>query len=128
MQAPRIAVGMVALAALAAMAGAAVPSAESNGQAAPLRGTLRGTADTLGRVTLTHRGKGVSSLTAGRYELVVVDKAPRSGFILDRPNFTTITVTSSPFVGTRTTTVMLTPGGWSFHGAVGALHDFTVVS
>jgi hypothetical protein len=94
--------------------------------ASPIRGTLNGTADTLGRVTLTHNGKRVSSLKAGRYTVAVVDKAPRSGFIFDRPNFTTITVTSSPFVGKRTTTVTLTPGSWSFHGAVGALHTFTV--
>jgi hypothetical protein len=93
----------------------------------PFRGTLHGTADTLGRVTLARNGKRVSSLKAGRYKLVVVDKASRSGFILDRPNLATITVTTSPFVGTRTKTVTLTPGGWSFHGAVGALHDFTVV-
>jgi hypothetical protein len=95
---------------------------------APLRGTLAGAATTLGRVTLTHKGKRVSSLKAGRYKLVVVDNAPHSGFILDRPNFTSITVTSTPFVGKRTTTVALTPGSWSFHGAVGALHEFTVVA
>jgi hypothetical protein len=29
-------------------------------------------------------------------------------------------------VGTRTATVTLTPGTWSFHGAVGALQSFTV--
>jgi hypothetical protein len=93
-----------------------------------LRGTLLGTADTLGRVTLTHKGKPVSTLKAGRYKVVVTDKAPQSGFIFDRPNFTTITVTSSPFVGKGTKTVTLTPGGWSYRGSVGALHDFTVVA
>jgi hypothetical protein len=116
---------LVVVSALASV-GVGVPSAGSGVHAAPVRGTLLGSAETLGRVTLTHKGKAVSSLKAGRYRIVVADKAPNSGLILDRPNFTSIRVTSSPFVGTRTMIVTLTPGGWSYHGAVGELHDFTV--
>jgi hypothetical protein len=116
---------VVGVAALAAAVGAAGSWANRAGP--PLRGTLNATADTLGRVTLSRGGKPVKSIRAGRYKIVVIDRAAHSGFILDRPDFTQIVVTSSPFVGTRTMTVTLTPGSWSFQGAVGVLHDFTVV-
>ena len=92
-----------------------------------MRGTLRATADSLGRVTLSRDGRPVKSLRAGRYSLVVVDREAHSGFILNRPDFTQIVVTSDRFVGTRIRTVTLTPGSWSYQGEVGALHDFTVV-
>ena len=119
---------VVALAAIALTSGVLSAKASGGRDDAPLRGTLRATADTLGRVTLRRAGKPVSSVRAGRYSIVVVDTAARSGFIFDRPDFTQIIVTSSAFVGTRTVTVTLTPGSWSYQGAVGALHDFTVVA
>ena len=93
----------------------------------PFRGTLVGTADTLGRVTLTRGGKPVRSLKSGRYKIAVTDTVADSGFIMQRPNFTEIVVTSWEFVGTRTTTLRLTPGRWAFHGAVGDLHQLTVI-
>jgi hypothetical protein len=93
----------------------------------PFRGTLVGTAATPGRVTLTRRGRPVASLTTGRYTILVTDTAPRSGFVLARPNGTEIVVTTMAFVGKRSVTLKLTPGRWSFHGALGALHDLTVV-
>jgi hypothetical protein len=69
----------------------------------------------------------VTSLRAGRYVIVVVDRAAHSGFILNRPDLRPIVVTSSPFVGTRTMRVTLIRGSRSFQGTIGALHDFTVV-
>ena len=93
----------------------------------PFRGTLVGTADTLGRVTLTRNGKPVRSVKSGRYKIVVTDTVPHSGFIMQRPNSSEIVVTSWEFVGTRRTTLKLTPGRWGFHGAVGVLHQLTVV-
>jgi hypothetical protein len=93
----------------------------------PFRGTLVGTAGTLGHITLSRGGKPVRSLRAGRYKIVVTDTAPRSGFVLARPNGTEIVVTGLAFVGTRSTTLVLTPGRWSYHGTLGALHDFDVV-
>lgn len=94
---------------------------------APFRGTLVGTAGTLGRVTLSRRGRPVVSLKSGRYMIVINDSVSHSGFVMERPNGTEIVVTSWAFVGKRTTTLALTPGRWSFHGAVGDLHYFTVV-
>jgi len=116
---------VVSAATLAAVVGAAASLAERAGP--PLRGTLHATADTLGRVTLSRGGNPVSALRAGRYTIIVVDRAAHSGFIFNRPDLTQIIVTSSRFVGTRTMTITLAPGSWSFQGEVGALHDFTVV-
>ena len=94
---------------------------------APYRGTLVGTAGTLGRVTLSRQGKPVVSLKSGRYTIVINDSVAHSGFVMQRPNGTEIVVTSWAFVGKRARTLALTPGRWSFHGAVGDLHQFTVV-
>jgi hypothetical protein len=118
----------LALVALATAVGAGSPTVSAEAGAAPFRGALHGTADTLGRVTLSFEGKRATRLRAGRYTIVVVDRASRSGFILNRPNFTQVVVTTSPFVGRRTRTVALTPGSWSYQGAVGGLHGFTVVT
>jgi hypothetical protein len=120
-------VRLVAFTTFAVWVGVAAPAPWASHDATPLRGTLRATTDTLGRVTLRLGGKPVRSLRAGSFRIVVVDRTNHSGFILDRPDLTQIIVTSSPFVGTRTVTVTLTPGTWSYQGAVGALHDFTVV-
>jgi hypothetical protein len=110
---------------LAILVGAAPAVGEPG--AVPLRGALIGTAGTLGRVTLSHNGKHVVSLKSGRYKITIADTTDGSGFVMERPNGTEIVVTSVPFVGKRTKTLALTPGRWSFHGAVGALHQFTVV-
>jgi hypothetical protein len=109
---------------VAALVTVAPASGASTG--APFRGTLLGTAGTLGRVTLSRQGKPVVSLKSGRYRIVIDDSVSHSGFVLERPNGAEIVVTSWAFVGKRTTTLTLTPGRWAFHGAVGDLHQFTV--
>jgi hypothetical protein len=116
---PALLVGVLATLIGAAPAGGAP-------DALPHRGTLTGTAGTLGRVTLSRHGKPVVSLKSGRYKIAVVDTTDGSGFVLERPNLTQIVVTSVPFVGKRARTVALTPGRWSYRGAVGAIHEFTV--
>jgi hypothetical protein len=95
---------------------------------APFRGTVVGTASSLGEVTLTRGGKAVSTLKSGRYKFVIDDTTAHSGFLLDRPNGTTLVVTSLAFVGKRTVTVTLNRGHWGYHGALGSIHKLTVVA
>jgi hypothetical protein len=117
------------LAGLTALSGAAVLGTASEASSLdPFRGTLVGTAGALGEVTPSRNGKTVSSLRSGQYRLVVEDATSHSGFLLDRPNGTTIEVTSSPFVGKRTVTLTLRRGHWAYRGVVGRIHEFTVVA
>jgi hypothetical protein len=106
---------------------AAAPAFGGSAGSAPFRGTLVGTAGTLGRVTLSRHGRPVVSLKSGRYKVVIDDTTDGSGFVMERPNGAEIVVTSVAFVGKRTKLVTLTPGRWGFHGAVGAFHQFNVV-
>ena len=101
-------------------------SAHGGSSGTPFRGTLMGTAGIGGQVTLSRNGVRVASLKSGRYRVVINDTSPHNGFVFDRPNLTQIVVTTHPFIGRRTKTVTLTPGRWDFHGALGALHEFTV--
>jgi hypothetical protein len=114
---------------LIARSGPAVGGAASGASSVdPFRGTLVGTASALGAVTLSRDGKTVSSLRSGPYRFVVEDATSHSGFLLDRPNGTTIDLTSSSFVGKRTVTLTLKVGHWAYRGIVGRIHEFTVVA
>jgi hypothetical protein len=114
---------------LIALSGPAVGGAASGASGIdPFRGTLVGTSGALGEVTLSRNGKTVSKLRSGRYRFVIEDATSHSGVLLDRPNGTTIEVTSSPFVGKRTVTFTLKAGHWAFRGILGRIHEFIVVA
>jgi hypothetical protein len=81
----------------------------------PFRGTLTGTVDAGGRLTLRAGGKPVTSLKAGRYTVAVSDHSPRNGFIVQGIGKSAETVTGVPFVGRRSATLSLKPGQWFFY-------------
>ena len=117
---------LVALAAL--VAALVVPSALA---ATP---TLTGTVGPGFTITLKKsNGKLVTSLHAGTYKFVVHDKASVHNFVVEKEkgsNKIEKDVTSVQFVGTKSATIKLTPGGWKYycapHEAMGMGHDFTV--
>ena len=79
----------------------------------PFRGTLTGAVSAAGKLSLVFKGKGVTSLKAGRYAIAVADKSPSDGFVVTGKS-SSVSVTGMAFTGKHTQTVSLTVGKWSF--------------
>jgi hypothetical protein len=98
-------------------------------KAVPFRGVLSGTVSAAGKLALTYKGRGVASLTAGRYTISVTDKSAKSGFVLQEIHESAITITGAALVGTRTLSLDLTAGQWFFYPSfVGTKTYFIVVA
>ncbi|MGI9188251.1 MAG: hypothetical protein ACR2J9_12185 [Gaiellales bacterium] len=65
-------------------------------------------------ITLQQDGKAVADLKAGTYTLAVTDQATTHDFALQAPDGTVTQITDVPFTGTKTATVKLTPGVWTY--------------
>jgi ABC-type amino acid transport substrate-binding protein len=82
------------------------------------------------KIQLTEAGQSVKKLKAGRYTLVVHDKAAIHDFHLTGPGIDN-KVTSVPFIGTKTVAVTLKRGKYTFqcdpHAALGMKGSFTVI-
>src|SRR5262249_33536567 len=78
-------------------------------------GTLSGSVSTKGKLTLTLKGKNVSSLKAGKYRLSVIDETSKSGFSIQRLGKSATNVTSVKLVGKHSVTLTLTAGQWYFY-------------
>jgi hypothetical protein len=72
-----------------------------------------------GKLTLLFKGKAVSKLKSGRYRITVVDKTAARSFLVQAGKQAAITISTVPFVGTRSVTVSLKPGKWSFFTSAG---------
>ena len=99
-----------ALVVLGAAAVVAVPSAAA---AAPVK--LVGTVGPGFTITLTQGGKKVNHLKAGTYTLMINDKATFHAWSLDGPHGYAKDVTTVPFTGTKTFTVMLKKGAYKYY-------------
>jgi hypothetical protein len=110
--------------------GAAKTGTRSSGSAAGAVATLAGQVNAAGKLTLTYRGRPLAKLKAGRYKLTVADKAPTRGFVLQQAGRAATTVTGAAFVGTRSLTLTLGAGKWTFSPSAGAkpAGSFTVSS
>jgi hypothetical protein len=97
------------------------------GSVAPFMGTLNATVSPTGKVTITFKGKHVSSLRAGSYNLAVVDSSSSSGLMLQKVK-RVVTVTGIKFTGKHTGKVTLTAGKWLVIPKVGATAATLVVS
>jgi hypothetical protein len=100
--------------------GSASSSGSTGSGTSALRGTLTGTVSASGKLTFAIAGKPVKRLSAGRYRITVVDKAATRSFVVREDGHTAITVSSVPFVGTRSLTLKLAAGHWSFYTTAGA--------
>jgi hypothetical protein len=92
------------------------------------RGTLTGTVNSVGMLTLRQGGKSVSSLESGRYKITVADTTAKGGFTIEGLHGPPVMLTGSSFVGKRTVTLDLTAGQWTFFSSTGTKHRFTVVA
>jgi plastocyanin len=109
------------------LAVAAALSLASLGSAAAPK--LIGTTGPGFKIEVTKSGEDVESLKAGTYSFVVHDKASVHNFHLIGPGVNKM-VTSVPFVGTKTVTVTLKKGKYTYqcdpHAAGGMKGTFTV--
>jgi len=111
----------------AAALGAAVFVAAAG--AATNAGQLVGTVGPGFSIKVTMNGKAVKSLKAGTYKLVVHDRADSHNFHVFGPGLNK-KVTTVSFMGTKTVTVTLKKGKYTFqcdpHAAAGMKGSFTV--
>jgi len=96
-------------AALAASLALAAPAFAAQTAATPLAGTV-GPGFT---ITLTKGGKAVKTLKHGSYTITVKDKASIHDFDFFGPGVKKV-ITSVPFVGTKSVTVTLKKGTYTF--------------
>jgi hypothetical protein len=82
--------------------------------APPFRGTLTAAVSAAGRLTLAYRGKSVTTLAAGRYRIAVTDRSTANGFVLEKTRQKPLSLTGAAFVGSRSGSVVLTAGRWTF--------------
>ena len=113
---------------LVAALGAAIFVAAAG--AATNAGQLVGTVGPGFSIKLTMNGKAVKSLKAGTYKLVVHDKADSHNFHVFGPGLNK-KVTAVGFVGTKTVTVTLKKGKYTFqcdpHASLGMKGSFRVL-
>ena len=96
---------------------------------AQVRATLSGSLGATGKPSLTASGKRVSVLKTGRYKFVVSDQDAKGSFILEAVNGGTVkNLTTAPFVGRHSVTVLLTPGRWMYYSKRGRAYYFLVTS
>jgi hypothetical protein len=85
----------------------------------PFRGTLTASVSPSGRLSLAYKGKGLTSLKAGKYTIAVTDRSANAGLVLQKLKRAPVSVTGSGFMGTRSVHVQLTAGRWLFAGGRG---------
>ena len=77
--------------------------------------TLVGTVGPGDTITLKQNNKAVKTLKAGKYKLVIHDKASIHAFSLDGPNGYAKDFTGVSFVGTKTFNVNVKAGAYKFY-------------
>jgi hypothetical protein len=97
------------------------------GGVASFMGTLNATVSPTGKVAITFKGKHVSSLKAGSYNLAVVDSSSSNGLMLQKIK-RVVTVTGIKFMGKHTGKVTLTAGKWLVMPKLGTTAATLVVS
>ncbi len=77
--------------------------------------TLKGTVGPGFTISLKRNGVKVKTLKAGKYLLVISDKANIHNFTLQRGTGGGNALTTVPFVGTKKVTITLTKGKWKYY-------------
>jgi hypothetical protein len=83
-------------------------------------GTLIGRVNPVGKLVLTYGGIPVTKVKAGRYKITVADKAPTRSFVVRKGGGVATAVSGVAFVGTRSVTLNLSAGKWTFYTSAGA--------
>jgi len=107
---------MVKLLLVASVAAATALVSVAAGLGSSSAPTLNGSVGPGFTINLTQNGHRVTSLKAGMYRLVVVDRSPEHNFVL-RGSGATRSLTSVGSTGSRTVMVRLTKGSWTYYCA-----------
>jgi hypothetical protein len=91
----------------------------------PQRGTITGSVNAAGTLSLAYRGKSVASLKAGRYTIVVTDRSSTSGLRVQKARHAATLVTGRTFVGKKSVALELTAGKWTF-APIGGKQSYTI--
>jgi len=92
-----------------------------------IRSTLEATVSVAGKATLTSGGKAISKLAAGRYKFRVADQDAKAGLKILGPKSTApIVLTGAAYKGTKTKTIALTPGRWTYYTSLATIRYFSV--
>jgi hypothetical protein len=78
----------------------------------PTRGTLTIVVTAAGRLSVSFKGKSVTSLEAGSYRISVTDRSTSSGLVLVEKGHAAKQVTGTRYVGTRSLLFTFAKGGW----------------
>jgi hypothetical protein len=89
-------------------------------KSAAVVGTLVGRVNPAGKLVLTYGGIPVKKVKAGRYKITVADKTPKRSFVVGKTGGAVTTIGGIAFVGTKTVTLNLTTGKWTFYASGGA--------
>ena len=92
----------------------------------PFRGDLQASVTVSGKAALLSGGKAVSTLKAGRYEIVATDRSTRGGFFVRKTSRKPVTITAVSFVGPKKVRVHLSAGIWTYYSTDGKPTQFIV--
>jgi plastocyanin len=98
---------------IAAGAVALLSTASASSMAPP---RLVGTVGPGFTISLKHNGKAFKTLKQGRYTFAISDKADIHNFQIERPGVDRA-ITTVPFKGTKTVTILLRKGSYKFYCA-----------
>jgi hypothetical protein len=101
-------------------------------KANPLRGSLSAVVTPTGKVQLLFKGKPVSTLREGRYTATVKDQSKKAGLFLQLLGksgqvVSSLTASTTPFVGQRTAELTLKKGQWGFLPSSGGKKSYFIV-
>lgn len=91
-------------------------------------GVLDASVSAAGKLALSYKGRGVSSLSAGTYTISTVDRSKTAGFVIQQVSKPALTVTGAAFTGTRATKVTLTVGQWVFYPSILGKKSYFIVT
>ncbi len=92
-----------------------------------VKGTLAATLSANGALSLTSKGKPVSTLSPGRYTIMLLDRDPKGSFTILGPKAKSPTnLTGVKFVGRHSQTITLGSGRWTYYAGLASLHYFLV--
>jgi hypothetical protein len=98
-----------------------------SGAKGAVQGTLTARLLANGALTLMENGKAVSKLEAGKYRVTIADRSAKGGVTVQSAKLgSSTTLTTPAFVGTKTTTLILKAGTWTYYSGLGKIHRFVV--
>lgn len=91
-------------------------------------GTLSGSVSSSGKVSLTTKGKALSTLKAGKYTFAISDKDAKAGLTIQLAGAKPQVLTPATFVGSHRTSIRLAPGRWMYSSGSGKGAYFVVTN